>query len=181
MVLLPELGARVAGACCRSGRATGGRGFLGWGSISQARCCATHAHSLFRASPGALPAFQGSEACSRGLIAHLSQSGLTRCRVIFPQPCECRADCCLAGREPGEGGRLTGSQAQLREAMPTAAAAPGPAGLAGLVSEAAEHWPTRLAGLKGCFGELCVPVVQDPHVPKRALGGCHLSLCPPWQ
>lgn len=51
------------------------------------------------------------------------KAGLTRCRVISPQPCECRPDC-------RERGRMNGSQAQLREAMPTAllrgrAASPG--------------------------------------------------------
>lgn len=73
MVLLPEMGACLSGGCCRSRRASWKGGlFLGWGSISKARCCASYAHSLFRAFPGALPAFQGSEACSWGLIARLS-------------------------------------------------------------------------------------------------------------
>lgn len=58
----------------------------------------------FGTSPGAVPPFRGSEACSPGLIAHLSPKWSDSLPNHLPrQPSECRADCCLAGRERGGG------------------------------------------------------------------------------
>lgn len=47
----------------------------------------------------------GCAACSPGLIAHLSPKWSDSLSNLPPrQPFECRADCCLVGRERGLGG-----------------------------------------------------------------------------